>query len=171
MTAMQTDNDHTGESADQEALFCATLTPHRSLGSRGFLILMAGVVAVSFIGGIVFVVIGAWPVFGFFGLDVVLLFFAFRANYRAANAYEVVTVTPSELTVRKVDARGRAREWLLNPMWVRLHQDVHPDFGVLGLALVSRGRQLPIATFLGADERQSFAQALGAALMQARRGG
>jgi uncharacterized membrane protein len=100
-----------------------------------------------------------------------LVYLAFRANYRAANAYEEVTVTASELTVRKVSPRGRVREeWTANPLWVRLQQDVHEEFGVERLLLISRGERLAIATFLGPDEKRSFAQALNQALFEARRG-
>jgi uncharacterized membrane protein len=113
---------------------------------------------------------GAWPVFGFFGLDVALVYFAFRANFRAARAYEEVTVTPSELTVRKVSQRGAVRVWTLNPVWVRLDRIVHEEFGIERLFLVSRGRRLSIANFLGPDEKKSFASALSAALGEARRG-
>ena len=69
---------------------------------------------ISFVAGMVFLLAGAWPVFGFFGLDVLLVYWAFRANYRSARAYEEVTVTPSELTVRKVSHHGQVREWTLN---------------------------------------------------------
>ena len=103
---------------------------------------------------------GAWPVCGFFGLDVLLVYLAFRANYRTARAYEEVTVTASELTVRQVSHRGRVREWTLNPLWVQLDRIVHEEFGIERLFLVSRGRRLPIAAFLGPHEKESFALAL-----------
>ena len=117
-----------------------------------------------------FFIVGAWPVFGFFGLDVALLYFAFRVNYRSADAYEEVTVTPSTLTVRKVSHRGAAREWQLNPLWVRLDKVTHEEFGIERLLLVSRGKNLPVGNFLGPDEKASFATALGNALSQAKRG-
>jgi uncharacterized membrane protein len=117
-----------------------------------------------------FLVIGAWPVFGFFGLDVLLIYWAFRVNFRAARAYEEVTVTASELTVRKVSHRGGVREWTLNPVWVRLDRIVHEEFGIERLFLVSRGRRLPIAAFLGPHEKASFARALSTALGEAKRG-
>ena len=117
-----------------------------------------------------FLVLGAWPVFGFFGLDVLLIYWAFRANFRAARAYEVVTVTASELTVRQVSHRGRVREWTLNPLWVRLDRIVHEEFGIERLFLVSHGRRLPIAAFLGPHEKASFARALSNALGEAKRG-
>ena len=104
--------------------------------------------AVSFAAGMVFLLIGAWPVFGFFGLDVLLVYWAFRANYRAAAAYEEVVVMPSELRVRKVSHRGQVSEWALNPLWARLEYEIDEEFGMQRLYLVSRGRKLPIASFL-----------------------
>ncbi len=151
-------------------IFSAVITPHRSLTPRGFLILMLCLGGLSFVSGMAFVLMGAWPVFGFFGLDVLLVYFAFRANFRAARAYEEVTVTASELTVRKVNARGGVREWTLNPLWVRLERIVHQEFGIERLFLVSRGRRLTIASALGPDEKASFARALANALGEAKRG-
>ena len=163
---MSSDNDAFAE----PAIFSAIITPHRSLNSTGFLILMLVIGGISFVSGMMFLVIGAWPVFGFFGLDVLLIYSAFRANFRAARAYEEVTVTASELTVRKVSHRGNVREWTLNPVWVRLDRIVHEEFGIERLFLVSRGRRLPIAAFLGPHEKASFARALSTALGEAKRG-
>jgi uncharacterized membrane protein len=152
------------------AIFSAVITPHRSLGSTGFLILMLAIGGLSFASGVAFLLLGAWPVFGFLGLDVLLVYIAFRINYRAARAYEEVTVTATELTVRKVSHRGAVREWTLNPLWVQLDRIVHEEFGIERLFLVSRGRRLSIAAFLNPDEKASFAQALTSALGEARRG-
>jgi uncharacterized membrane protein len=166
MGTMSRDNDAL---ADPE-IFSAVITPHRSLGPTGFLIFILCVAGLSFVSGMIFVLLGAWPIFGFFGLDALLIYWAFRANYRAARAYEVVTVTASELTVRQVSHRGRVREWTLNPLWVRLDRIVHQEFGIERLFLVSHGRRLPIAAFLGPHEKESFAYALSSALGEAKRG-
>jgi uncharacterized membrane protein len=163
---MEPDNDSNLE----PTIFSALLTPHRSLGSTGFLVLMLAIGGVSFVAGMVFLMVGAWPVLGFFGLDVVLIWWAFRVNYRAARAYEEVTVTASELTVRKVSPQGKVSEWMFNPVWVRLDRETDEDYGLQKLFVVSRDRRLPIASFLAPDERQSFAAALGEALGEARRG-
>jgi uncharacterized membrane protein len=151
-------------------IFSAVLTPHRSLGPTGFLIFMLCIAGISFVTGVFFVMLGAWPIFGFFGLDVLLVYWAFRANYRTARAYEEVTVTATELTIRQVTHRGRVREWTLNPLWVKLDRIVHEEFGIERLFLVSHGRRLPIAGFLGPAEKASFAHALSKALGEARRG-
>jgi uncharacterized membrane protein len=154
----------------EPALFAARLTPHRSLSRAGFVLVMAVLGTVSFAAGTVFLLIGAWPVFGFFGLDVLLVYWAFRANYRAAAAYEEVVVTPSELRVRKVSHRGQVAEWALNPLWARLDYEIDEEFGLQRLYLVSRGRKLPIAAFLPPQEKESFAAALAAAIAEAKRG-
>ena len=159
-----------GTSELEPTIFSAVITPHRSLGNVGFLLLMIAFGAVSFIAGVAFLLMGAWPVFGFFGLDVLLLYWAFRLNYRHAGAYEEVKVTPSMLILRKVSHHGRAREWVLNPLWVKLDKVVHEEYGLERLFLVTRGKQLAIANFLGPDEKASFAQQLGQALSEAKRG-
>jgi uncharacterized membrane protein len=163
---MSGDND----AFTEPAIFSAIITPHRSLSSTGFLVLMLCIGGVSFVSGMMFLLLGAWPVFGFLGLDVLLVYVAFRANFRSARAYEEVRVTASELTVRKVSHRGGVREWTLNPVWVQLDRIVHDEFGIERLFLVSRGRRLSIAGFLGPDEKATFARALSAALGEARRG-
>jgi uncharacterized membrane protein len=155
---------------DQPKLFSALLTPHRSLNRTGFLVLMTFLSVVSFATGIAFLLMGAWPVFGFLGLDVLVIYWAFRVNFRRAAATEEITVTPSELRVRRVSHRGHVVEWVLNPLWVQLDQKVHAEFGIERLYLVSRGRRVSIGNFLGADEKASFAKALLAALQAAKRG-
>jgi uncharacterized membrane protein len=171
MSAMDHDNNSAAAGANADGkIFSAVITPHRSLGPTGFLIFMLAIGGVSFVSGIIFVMIGAWPVFGFFGLDVLILYLAFRANYRSARAYEVVTVTAGELTVRQVSHRGAVREWTLNPLWVRLEKVAHEEFGIERLFLVSQGKHVPVAGFLSPKEKASFAMALSNALGEARRG-
>jgi uncharacterized membrane protein len=170
MGRMSDDNNSGTNACADPKIFSAIITPHRSLGPKGFLIFMLCLGCLSFVAGVIFVSLGAWPVFGFFGLDVLLVYLAFRANYRTARAYEEVTVTAAELTVRKVNHRGRVRQWTLNPLWVRLERIVHEEFGVERLFLVSHGRRLVIAGFLNPAEKASFAQALTGALGEARRG-
>jgi uncharacterized membrane protein len=155
---------------EEPTLFSAVLTPHRSLGRTGFIVVMTLIGGISFVAGLVFFIAGAWPVVGFFGLDVLLVYIAFKVSYRTAAAYEQVIMTASTLTVRKVSHRGKVAEWTLNPVWVRLQREATGEFGVERLFLVSHGRRLPVATFLGPEEKANFASALTAALGEARRG-
>ena len=167
---MTAQNRPTTTPVAEPTLFSAIITPHRSLSGTGFLLVMALVGGFSFIGGMVFFLLGAWPVVGFLGLDVLLVYWAFRANYRAAAAFEEVTVTPSELRLRRVSHRGKVAEWTLNPLWTRLDRETHEEFGLLqavpGVARAqAAGRGLPVAEGAGKLRRRAVG---GAGRGQAR---
>jgi uncharacterized membrane protein len=166
---MTTGNDFDPEVAEPK-LFSALLTPHRSLNRTGFLVLMGFLSLVSFAAGVAFWLMGAWPVFGFFGLDIFLVYWAFRINFRHAKATEEISITASELRVRRVSHRGHVVEWVLNPLWVQLDQKAHAEFGIEKLYLVSKGRRVSVGNFLGPDEKASFSKALLAGLQAAKRG-
>jgi uncharacterized membrane protein len=159
------DNDPT-----TRRIFAVRLHPHRSLTKRNFHILIMVFSGMSFFATLPFVIIGAWPVAGFMGLDVALLYLAFRANFRAARAYEDVRVTPIELRLAKVSPKGVKAEWHFHPSWVRLHREEHEEFGVQKLALVSRGQSVEVGNFLGPEEKARFASGLSRALAEARQG-
>jgi uncharacterized membrane protein len=163
-------NDFDGWPDTPPELFSAVLTPHRSLSRTGFIVLMTVITTVSFAAGMVFLHMGAWPVLGFFCFDAVLIYWAFRVNFRRAAAREEITVTPWELRVCRISHRGHRMEWSVNPLWVRLDKKSHAEFGIEKLYLVSRGRSIVIADFLGPDEKASFSKALSEALEAARRG-
>lgn len=149
--------------------FRAILTPHRSLGPTGFLVLMAALGTASFITGMAFLLMGAWPVFGFFGLDVLLVYIAFRLNYRSGRLYETVELTPARFRLTRVHPSGRQERFDCNPYWARVSLREWPD-GRTALSLVSEGRELAFGRFLTDRERRDFASVLKAALIDARGG-
>jgi uncharacterized membrane protein len=151
-------------------LFDVRLKPHRSLGPSGFRTFMFVSFACSALVSLPFYLMGAWPVVGFMGLDVLALFLAFRANFRAARAYEELRLTWLELLFARVSPRGARREWRFHPSWVRLERTEHEEFGTQRLALVSRGRSLEVGAFLGPDQKAELAVQFSRALAQARRG-
>ena len=143
--------------------FSAVLTPHRSLGPKGFMVLMGAVCAVSFGTGLLFYLLGAWPVIGFMGLDVALIYIAFRLNFRALRLYETVDLTDGALTVMRVDPSGKAQSWNFNPYWVRLSLMARRGRST-ELSLASHGKRLVFASFLTDTEREDFALALSSVL-------
>ncbi|MCP3462173.1 DUF2244 domain-containing protein [Bradyrhizobium sp. CCGUVB23] len=165
---MSTGNEF--ERASEVQIFSALLTPHRSLNRTGFLVVMLFLSVVSFVTGIAFLMMGAWPVLGFFGLDVLVIWWAFKVNFRTARASEEIVVTVSELRVRRISHRGHVAEWVFNPLWVKLDLEADEEFGIERVYLVSRGRRLSVGTFLGPDEKASFSKALLDALNAAKRG-
>lgn len=123
---------------------------------------------ICLVAGILFLAIGAWPVFGFFGLDVLLIFIAFKLNYRSARAYEEVVLSEDRLRIKKVSAKGATQEFSFNPFWVRLAIDREEDEGVTALTLTSHGQSLGIGGFLNPGDRETFGAALRDALQKAR---
>jgi uncharacterized membrane protein len=156
--------------AVDRAIFVARLSPHRSLSAANFKILLSVVATASVLTSLPFVLLGAWPVVGFMGLDVALLYFAFRANFNAARAYEQVRLTVLELQLAQVSAKGRTAEWRFHPSWVRLEREEHSEFGTQRLALVSRGQSVEVGAFLGPAAKAAFADEFAQALVTARRG-
>ena len=156
------------EAYDSIYLFDALLTPNRSLPRAGFWAVMAAVIVVSTGLGAVFAMQGAWPILGFFGLDIALLYLAFRWNYRAGRLTEIVQLTSDALVVRRITARGQSREWRFNPHWVRVELDeaVGPHST---LHLASHGERLALGAFLSPEERLDFSNALRAALVACSR--
>ncbi|MBS7544381.1 DUF2244 domain-containing protein [Ancylobacter oerskovii] len=155
---------------EEPTLYRVRLAPHRSLDERGFRMVMLIVGGVSLVCGTAFLLMGAWPVFGVFGLDVLVLYIAFRMSFRSARAREEITVTPSLIEVRKIDPRGAADEARLNPLWTRLDKEFHEDYGLQRLSLTSRGAPVVVGGFLHTQQREELAQGLDLALAQAKRG-
>ena len=152
------------------ALLYVRLTSHRSLGARGRAWLLGLFALASGAVSLAFFLMGAWPVVGFFGLDVALLWWALRVCARGAAAYEEVKVTPLELSLAQVDDAGVRRDWRFNPFWSRLDRREDSEFGLLHLFVAHRGQRVEIARVLGPGEKAEFADTLAAALAQARRG-
>jgi len=151
-------------------LFSARLDPHRSMTVRGSAIVIGAYALLSALFSLPFFLIGAWPIVGFLGLDVLLLFLAFRFSFRSARAYEQVVLSSIELMFARVSARGARREWRFNPIWVRLERVEDADYGMRQLAIASRGERVEIGAFLGPEQKAALATDLSRALAEARRG-
>ncbi|MCQ0988491.1 DUF2244 domain-containing protein [Jiella marina] len=167
--AVGEDHAGTGESkATERPIFRALLTPYRSLGRTGFTVLMIFFCLVSLVTGLAFWLNGAWPVIGFFGLDVVILWWAFAASYRSGRATEEVCVTRTDLAIRKTSPRGEVREEHHNPFWARFKVNRHEEIGITRMSVDSRERSTEIGSFLNPDDRESFADAFRKALLTAK---
>jgi uncharacterized membrane protein len=153
-----------------ETVFEARLRPHRSLPREGFRLMMLLCCGSAVFSSIPFILFGAWPVSGFYGLDILALFIAFKVSYGRARAEQQVRLSYVELFLRKVTPRGEAAEWRFNPFWARLSVVEDAEYGALSLSVSSRGQEVPIGEFLSAPQRGDLADALRRALAKARRG-
>ncbi len=139
--------------------FVANLHPHRSLGARGFRTMMAVMVFIVAVYGGVFVAAGAWPVLGFLGLEVALLYVLFQLNYRAAREREHIRIDCRDTQVRKRAANGRETTHAFQTFWLRIEED-RPEGRNGTLTLRSHGKAVTVGTFLSPPERQDLAHAL-----------
>lgn len=154
---------------NSEPVFNAVLTPYRSLGRTGFIILVAITLVITLFNVIFFLVADALPVAMFFGIDVALLYGAFYLNYRSARAREEVSISRTELAIRKVAPSGKARISRYNPFWAKFQVDRHHEFGITGMAVTGEGRRTVLGSFLNPDDRESFAKAFTTALATVKR--
>ena len=154
----------------EEPVFSAVIRPHRSLSPQGFRIVMVLVCLTSLVASVPFVVMGFWPVAGFFGLDFLGLYIAFRVSYRQGDAFELLELTPIRLLFRKVSPKGDVKDWQFNPLWTRLDREIDEEYGMQQLALTSRNDHVVIARDLSPPERETLAEALGRALADVKRG-
>jgi uncharacterized membrane protein len=143
------------------------LMPHRSLSPRGFRLLMGVLGLISLAVGIGFVSIGAWPVIGFFGLDVALVYLAFRLSYRSARQSETIRLAGDALTVERVGIRGEHRSWQFQAFWVRVILEERRDESNR-LLVASHGRSLTIGDFVSPAIRRELATTIRDALVRWR---
>ncbi|MFV0281194.1 MAG: DUF2244 domain-containing protein [Rhodoblastus sp.] len=156
--------------AYDRAIYAVRLRPHRSLTRAQAKIIVAAICLAICAISLPFFILGAWPVVGFLGLDVLALWLAFEISFYDARAYEDLRLTPLELKLAKVSPEGAAREFHFNPAWVRLDRSEHEEFGIERLALVSHGRSVEFGSFLGAAQKAEIAGDLTLALARAKRG-
>ena len=148
----------------EQPIFAAELTPYRSLGRKGFVIMLALAGVVCAAHAAFFMATGAWPIGRFFGVDFLLLYGAFWLNYRAARAREEVEVSRLNVSVRKFTPSGRMTEHRFGTFWTRFFVKRHTDIGIVSMHVSGEGRQTEIGSFLNPDDRESFAKAFKGAL-------
>lgn len=149
---------------NEQPVFAAELTPYRSLGRKGFRIMLVITGGICLLHAAFFLTTGAWPIGLFFGLDFLLLWGAFWLNYRSGRIREEVTVSRSNVSVRKFSPAGRMVEHRFNPFWARFRVKRHHEFGITSMHLTGEGRRTDIGSFLNPDDRESFAKAFRGAL-------
>ena len=164
-TAEDTRPDYLAETG---TLFNAILHPYRSMGPSGFVWVMAFIGLILLVVSIVFFMLGAWPIIGFAGLDLLLIYWAFRRNYFEARAQEQILVTHKDIRLIRTSPKGERQQFAFNPYWVRIETRHEDDRGMTELSLQSHGRRVEIGAFLHACERESLAKALKQAVLDAK---
>ncbi|MEM8799747.1 MAG: DUF2244 domain-containing protein [Pseudomonadota bacterium] len=143
------------------------LRPSQALSERGFRRLMVIAFVVSLTIGTAFLIKGAWPVFGFFGLDVLLLYWAFRVNRRALDRSEHIRLDDREFRVERYQPARKPLIWRFDPTWLKVIFE--PRAGQAPrLSVRSHGKSLTIGTFLPPEEREEVAEIIDEGLRRRR---
>ena len=149
-------------------LFEAVSTPQQSLSARGMRLLCVFTAAGAAVPGGLFLVLGAWPILGFLGVELVLVLGLVALHRRwSAAAREVVQLTEGSLRVVTANGRGGRRVAVLQPYWTRVALEEVPG-SVSRLCLVQRGRRVELGGFLSDAEKRDLGEALDAALRRYR---
>jgi uncharacterized membrane protein len=145
----------------------AVITPNRSLSMRGFFWLIGVLAFFNLAVAGLMIVIGAFPVPIFLGLDLLAVIIAFRASYRSGGQAERVQVSAAEVRVL-YQAFGRSRMiWTSPTAFTRVEIEA-PGEPETRIRLQLSGRALTIAMALSPKERTDFAEALERAIRAAK---
>jgi uncharacterized membrane protein len=131
------------------------------MSHKGFIVLISTIALVSFAAGMVFLALGAWPVLGFFGLDVFLVWWALSRNFSDARVAESICISDSEVVwTRNIHGQQQQLQRFQRP-WVRvvLEQDFQREL-IGRLLLTSRGSKAEIGSFMAPNDRKSLARKL-----------
>jgi len=154
------------QSPPEAPTFRAELRPHRSASQRTLNVIILALIAVFIPTAVAFVTAGAWPVTGFMGFELLLLYGAFWLNRHRGSTVEYIDLTRETLRVERINHWGQRQVWTLEPTWTRI--SVAERTGGHGrLELRSRGQSLVIGEFLTREEQVDLAAALKKAVARA----
>tara|TARA_B100000963_G_C22536016_1_gene629841 strand:- start:276 stop:740 length:465 start_codon:yes stop_codon:yes gene_type:complete len=140
-----------------------TLLPYRSLSKKGFRNLMFTVSFIFFSIGVYFWYLGAWPVFGFLGLDVFLLYYAFKINYRSGEIFETIKIIKENLLITRNYPSGKKQTWNLEPYWTRV-EIMNPARHHYNLVVKSKNKVVLLGSFLNYDDKKKLLNQIESAL-------
>ncbi len=157
------------EAKDEKIWFEQFIVPRRSLGPKGFRILMGTIISLSFVIGLFFYSLGAWPITGFFGLDILLIYWAFKLHYRYGKAVEIIRVAGDQLTITRIDHKGRREDFAYSSYWVNIRLSRPPNVSKLSDEQLLEARSHGKGTFFGVNLTQEMRRELLFSLSKALR--
>ena len=117
--------------------------------------------------GVTFALIGAQPVLGFMGIEIILLFAAYRFCVRNSRMAEQIILSRHSLLFRRIDRYGNVSITNLEPLWLRV--EIGRAKGVFRhIILASKGRTYNVGVFLTPEEKVVLLNTLQRALRKLR---
>ena len=150
---------------ENKNLYSITLKPYRSLSKIGFILLMVVLCTFCFVTGIMFIKIGAWPVFGFFGLDVLLVYIFFKINFKSGKKKERILLTSNQLIIEFYESQKIVKTYFLNPNWLKINL-IQLKNQTSKLQISSINKAIIIGSFLRYQEKKKVIELLQKVLKQ-----
>ncbi len=144
-----------------------TILPYRSLSKKSFRNLMIAVCFIFFSIGIFFWSLGAWPVFGFLGLDVLLLYMAFKINYKSGDIFENLKLSNSKLVVTRSFPSGKSQTWNLEAYWTKV-EILNTFSNDQKLVIKSKEKVVMLGSFLNFNDKKKLMKRINDALEKIR---
>ena len=153
-----------------------TIWPYRSLTPRGFALVMVALGTLAFCIGLGFFLMGAWPVIGFLGLELLVVWFAFKMNYRAARRRQHLTATSRQLTIENVSPAGDSQTTEVPTAWAQVELTPRDEPEMRSrqrqkIVVRSHGRTTEIGGFLHPAETPKLAREVKRMISRAREAG
>ena len=147
----------------KKILYKITLYPYRSLNKTGFFLLMLALGLISFTAGVIFMLKGAWPVFGFFGLDVLLVYIFFKINFKSGKKKEVIILTKNKLIIKIYNSEKTFKIFKLDSSWLKINL-IKLKNHTSKLQISSKNKSIIIGSFLRYHEKIDVIYSLEKAL-------
>ena len=134
---------------------------------------MIALSCLAFCIGVGFFLMGAWPVIGFLGLEILVVWGAFKLNYRVAKQRQKLTATERELIVENLTPTGDTDIIRIPADWLRveLTPKEPPNMSARyrqRIFVTSHGKRTEIGGFLHPVETPSLAAEISKMLESAR---
>ena len=94
--------------------------PNQSLTYKGLFFLMLFITIPASYIGISFYFMGAWPVLGFMGLEIILIYIAFKILFKRSESYEHILLDKTKLKIFYNNKNKTLKEIELEPTWLQV---------------------------------------------------
>ena len=129
---------------------------NQSLTTRGLYILMFFITIPASYLGISFYVLGAWPVLGFMGFEILLIYIAFKILFYNNKFYEHIILDSEKLNILFKKKNKIIKKIELEPTWVQVKiEKIYENEDTLIVS--SHGKKIILANYLIPEERLKLA--------------
>ena len=132
---------------------------NNSLSPNGRIAVLGSLFLLSFLISLAFALRGAWLILPFAGLEMFVLFLAFRCIARHAGDFESLSIQGDRVLIERWE-RGEVSRYEFNRYWAQVVLEAPGPGRRAVLALRSHGRQVEFGRHLTEEQRSALAGAI-----------